>query len=218
MNPRAFVVLTLMSLAGSAAAAQGQTLELSPFAGGALFLQDAVVCEAGSSCLGQPSADELTRRLDNAIAFGAHVGVRWDRIALEGSVVFVPTDMTTAVGTVESSGSQSLVIYSAAVRLDVPMQRFVDGFLVVGGGLKQYTQDDPLTEIGFSEQYEPGTDPMFTAGAGVFMEIGQRTAIRVEGRNNMSKFDGFDATSQAGTRERWQHDLILSVGLTISRY
>jgi len=195
-----------------------QTFEISPFGGGAVFMEDLAVCPANTSCFGQTTTTRVTRGHDTSIALGTHVGVRFTRFALEGTFIFVPTDITTKQAGVESSGGQTILIYGANVRVDIPLRRFFRAFVVGGAGVKQHTKNDPLTEIGFQPQFESGIDAMFNGGGGLLLEISQRLAVRLEVRDYVSKFDAWELTSDAGTLERWQHDLLLTVGTTISSF
>lgn len=145
---------------------------------------------------------------ENALAFGANAGVRWDRLAVEGQLAYVPTNILTEISGIEDvTTDQSILILTGNVLYDILPGDFFDIFLAGGAGIKRYSADDP------SGGFSAGSDFTFNLGAGGRLAVTEALSLRLDVRDHISSFDAFaDVTSDQGAKT--QHDLLITVGLS----
>lgn len=146
---------------------------------------------------------------ENALTLGANAGVRWDRLAVEGQLAYVSTNILTEISDLEDiTTDQSILMLSGNVLYDLIPGSFFDLFVVGGAGIKRYGADDPAG--GFSS----GSDFMFNFGAGGRLAVTEVLSLRLDVRDYVSSFDAFelDPNSQQGART--QHDVLITIGLS----
>lgn len=202
--PRSLVVLGLAVLALPNVVSAQARVEVTAFAGAAVFASDLTDVFGG---------DQIVQSLDNAIAFGAHVGARFSSFSIEGTAAIVPTDLiseSAALG-VAPSVSQTVLMLGVDVLYDLGGEAF-EPFLAAGVGIKSYSADDPLSPPGF----ESGIDPAFNIGVGGRLWITESAAIRIDLRDYISTFDAFDLIPDSGEDAKLQNDLLLTVGISFT--
>jgi opacity protein-like surface antigen len=172
-------------------AAQGIDLELSPFAGGAFFLQDG---PAGVALEGSPAVPPIVEgaRFEDTWGAGATAGVRFnDWLAVEGLLTWVPTWL---IGTNFSDGTDVYAyMYGLNGVLHLPLRGPLQPFagLGVGGATHDY-----------SGSIRSHTSRMATLVGGVSYHLDEGRSIRIQARDFVTPFD--DAVP--GARGGWQHD------------
>lgn len=197
--------MLVCSLLASAALAPGVSaqsrFELTPFAGAFLPLAD--LTDAFGS-------DNVVQSHSSAVTFGAHAGVRFSALSIEGTFAYVGTNLDSEGSGVTISEDQTILIFGGSLLYNIEASRFMEFFLAAGAGIKSYSADDPLSPPGF----EAGSDFMYNAGGGMRIFISPTTAIRVDVRDYMSTFDAFELLSASNQDAKMQHDLLLTVGLS----
>ncbi|MFC1791482.1 outer membrane beta-barrel protein [Gemmatimonadota bacterium] len=187
-------VLTLFAVPALEAQNSPQ-FELTAFAGGALFISDL----AGDNYL-LPGTNERydAPKMDNGIALGGHLGFRFGKVSLEGTLAFIPSSFT---GINSSSAQESIdtnvLIYGASLLYTLPSQnQLMDIFLVGGVGAKTHSPDTGDGETNFGGN----------VGLGLRVWVTPTMALRFEGRDYISPY----------TDGNLQNDLIISAGLSIA--
>ena len=124
-----------------AAPGEAQQFDGTIFAGGALMTQD-LTDEFTVNVDGQVRT--AVQSHDNALALGTHLGVRWDRLAVEGTLAWIPSKLTTKIeGLEDITEDQTILILGGNVLYDILPGRFFDVFVAGGAGVKRYSADDP---------------------------------------------------------------------------
>lgn len=174
---------------------------------------------AGAALMTQDLTDEFTVNVDgqirtavqshdNGLALGAHLGVRWDRLAVEGTLAWIPTNLVTTIEGVEDiTEDQTILILGGSVLYDIVPGRFFDVFVAGGAGVKRYSADDP------GGGFEGGMDFMFNAGLGARLAISETLSIRMDARDYISTFDAFEDIDGSDEDAKMQHDILITVGL-----
>jgi opacity protein-like surface antigen len=191
---------TLMLLAAHTASAQAPPvkLELTPFAGGALFLSELPSAFQLDTDFGGTTT--LTGvEFDNALVFGGRAGLRIaDRFGIGASVLYSPLTYSTSTATGQDGG---LYAYGADFSYHaIDLSERIAPFIVAGVGAKSYD----------FEGADLKTDFMWNAGAGLDVALTRNVGIRFEARDYMSLFDPMID----GLDEELQHDIVLSAGLS----
>ena len=146
---------------------------------------------------------------ENALTFGANAGVRWDRLAVEGQLAYVPTSILTELSGIEDiTTDQTILMLSGNVLYDLVQGSFFDLFVAAGAGIKQYSADDPAG--GFSS----GSDVMFNFGGGGRLAVTEVLSLRLDVRDYLSSFDAFESDPNSEQGARYQHDVLVTIGLS----
>lgn len=184
----------------------GQQFEGSVFAGS--FLPTQNLTEEFSVNVDGATRTALQSH-ENALAFGANAGVRWDRLAVEAQLAYVPTDILTEISGLEDIATpQSILMLSGNVLYDLIQGNFFDLFAVGGAGIKNYSADDPAG--GFSS----GSDFMFNFGGGGRLAVTEVLSLRLDVRDYVSSFDAFETDPNSEQGARYQHDVLVTIGLS----
>jgi hypothetical protein len=200
-SPLALVVLTVCLLPTRHLLAQeGMKFEVTPFVGAFVFpgtlADELLVCEEILTC---DRIQDVSMKA--GVALGAHAGARFGAWSLEGTLAFAPSSFegTSTLGATRSVDT-NLLIYGVDALYTFPSENPLMEFFVVGGiGAKSYSpsEGDGQTSVGGN------------AGAGLRVWMSPSTAVRFEGRDYISSFDGEGSS-------KLQNDILFSVGLTIS--
>lgn len=189
----------VLSVVGQPTAAQDRsTLEITP-----LYVNGFLQGEIAELVVDDETGETFTASLHDAVGYGLIATVRLGpRLSLELSSTVIPTEFS-----VESeSGSEG---FSAGAEMDLNVlaaditYRFrepgspVRPFVTAGGGVKLYDGEDE--------------DATWGIGAGILLEPEWPGTLRVEVRDRISTFDGFDA-------ERTQHDILLGAGIVFGLF
>ena len=200
------VLLAIFQSRGTPLAAQ--TVDGTVFAGGALLTSD--LSEEFTADVGG-GVETAVQSHDNSLALGAHLGVRWSRVAVEGTLAVVPTDLVTDLETSQDiTEDQTILLISGNVLYDIIPGRFFDVFVAAGVGLKSYSADDP------AGGFEAGSDPMFNIGGGARLAITEALSIRADIRDYISSFDAFEDVEGSSFDAQTQHDVLITLGLRYS--
>lgn len=189
------VLALLFSLVQPVQAQSSPQLDLTPFAGGALFVNDLasdmLVCDGGCERIQTP-------KMDNGIAFGAHAGLRFGAWSLEGTAAMVPTSWSgEETGGGQRSVDTSVLILGGNVLYTIPTEnQLMEVFLAAGGGIKSHSPDEG----------DSATNPMGNVGLGLRVFISPSMALRFEGRDYISPYEDGNV----------QNDLLVTVGLSFS--
>lgn len=186
-------------------AANAQVFDGTVFAGAALMTSD--LTEEFSINTGS-AVETAVQSHDNALAVGAHLGVRWSALSLEGTVAVIPTDLVTDLSqSADVTEDQRILILGASALYNFP-GRFFEFFLAAGAGIKSYSADDP------AGGFEAGSDVMFNAGGGARIFLTESLALRADVRDYISTFDAFEADPDSDQPTQTQHDVLLTIGLS----
>jgi opacity protein-like surface antigen len=193
---------TLLLLAAHTASAQAPPvkLELTPFAGGALFVSELPSAFRLDTGLGGTTT--LTGvEFDDAVAFGGRAGLRIaDRFGVGASLLYAPLTYSTSTTSDQDGG-----LYAYGVDFSyhaVDLSERLAPFVVAGVGAKSYDFEDADLK----------TDFMWSAGAGLDVALTRTVGLRLEARDYMSLFDPMID----GLDEKLQHDIVLSAGLSFN--
>ena len=199
-SPLTPVLPTLCLLnAGPLEAQSPVKLELTAFAGAAVFpgtlAEELLVCE-GIVCDRVQDVGMKT-----GIALGAHAGARLGAWSVEGTVAFAPSSFegTSTLGSTRSVET-NLLLYGVDLLFTLPGENpLMEVFLAGGAGAKTHSPSDG----------ESQTNVMGNLGVGLRVWLSPALALRFEGRDYVSSFEGEGASSL-------QNDLLFSVGLNLS--
>lgn len=195
------VTLTLFSVQPVQAQESGGssiTFELTAFAGGALFVSDFgshIVPSAGDERVTEP-------KMENGVVFGAHAGIRFGQVTLEGTFGFVPGSYSG----IQSGGQArtldtNVMLFGGSLLYTLPSEnQMMEVFLAAGAGGKTHSPD-----VG-----DPQTNIYGSIGGGLRIFISPSMALRLEARDYISPYDLSDVDGNL------QNDLLITVGLSIS--
>lgn len=207
-QPRGIAALAVVTLVAAFAAvpAEAQRFDGTVFAGAAFMTQD--LSDEFTVDTGDGTIRTAVQAHENGLAVGAHLGVRWDRFAVEGSVAWVPTKLTTRIDGLEDvTDDQTILMLSANVLYDLYSGSFFDVFAAGGVGVKSYSADDS------GGGFEAGSDAMFNAGLGARMAISPSLSLRLDARDYISSFDAFESIEGSDQSAKTQHDILVTIGL-----
>lgn len=199
-SPLALVVLTLcLAAAGPLKAQLVPKLDVTPFAGAVLFpgtLADEVLVCDGIVC------DRVSDvGMKAGVTFGAHAGARFGAWSVEGTLAFAPSSFegNSILGPTRSVDT-NLLLYGVDVLYTLPGENpLMELFLAAGAGAKTHSPS----------QGESQTNVTGNLGVGLRVWLSPSLALRFEGRDYISSFDGEGGSSL-------QNDLLFSVGLSFS--
>lgn len=174
-------------------------MDLTAFAGAAIFPGDLadelLVCE-GILC------DRIQDvGLKAGVALGAHAGARFGDWSIEGTVAFAPSSFegTSTLGQTVSV-DMNLLLYGVNLLYTIPSDNpLMEVFLVTGVGAKTHSPSDG----------EAQTNVMGNVGVGLRVWLSPTLALRFEGRDYLSSYEGVVGSSL-------QNDLLFTVGLSLS--
>ena len=174
-------------------------MELTAFAGAAVFpgtlADELLVCE-GIVC------DRIQDvGMTAGVAFGAHAGARFGAWSVEGTLAFAPSSIegTSTLGQTVSVDT-NLLLYGLDALYTFPSENPLMEFFVAGGvGAKTHSPSDgdSQTNIGGN------------LGAGLRVWLSPTMAIRFEGRDYISSYEGLSGSAL-------QNDILISVGVSFS--
>ena len=203
---RRFLPLALVALATCLSFAQpleAQTpvkFELTAFAGAAVFpgtlADDLLVCEEILTC---DRIQDVSMKA--GVALGAHAGARFGAWSLEGSLAFAPSSFegTSTLGATRSV-DVNLLIYGLDALYTLPTDNPLMEFFLAGGvGAKTHSPSEG----------ESQTNLGGNVGAGLRVWLSPSTALRFEGRDYISSYEGLTGSSL-------QNDLLITVGIAFS--
>jgi len=174
-------------------------LDVTPFAGAAVFpgdLADEFLLCGGLVC------DRISQvGMKAGVAFGVHGGVRFGAWSVEGTFALVPTSLegTSILGQTVSVDT-NLTLYGVDLLYTLPSDNpLLEIFLAGGAGAKTHSPTDE----------ESQTNVTGNLGAGLRVWLSPSMAVRFEGRDYISSFDGEGGSSL-------QNDILFTVGLSFS--
>ena len=172
--------------------------ELTAFAGGALF-----VSNLGSHIIPSAGDERVTEpKMENGVVFGAHAGLRFGQVSLEGTFGFVPGSYSG----IQSGGQArtldtNVMLFGGSLLYTLPSEnQMMEVFLAAGAGGKTHIPD-----IGDSQ-----TNIYGSIGGGLRIFISPSMALRLEARDYISPYALPDVDGNL------QNDILLTVGLSIS--
>jgi outer membrane beta-barrel protein len=175
--------------------------DLTAFAGAAVFpgtaADEFLVCEG--LVLVCDRIQDATMKA--GVALGLHAGARFGAWSVEGSLAFVPTSLegTSTLGQTVSVDT-NVMMYGADLLYTLPGENpLMEVFLATGIGAKTHSPNEGDSQ----------TNVMGNLGAGVRVWLSPSMAVRFEGRDYISSFDG-----ESGSKLR--NDLLFTVGLSFS--
>jgi len=199
-SPLALLLLALgLSPVQPLGAQTPMQLDITPFAGAAVFpgdlADDLLLCE-GIVC------DRIQGvSMKAGVAFGVHGGVRFGAWSVEGSFALVPTSLegTSILGQTVSVDT-NITLYGVDLLYTLPSENpLLEVFLAGGAGAKTHSPSGEKSQ----------TNLMGNVGAGLRLWLSPSMAVRFEGRDFISSFDGEGSSSL-------QNDILFTVGLSFS--
>lgn len=193
------VLMTCFLVAPPALAQEPMKMELTAFAGAAVFpgslADEFLVCE-GIVC------DRIQDvSMTAGVAFGAHAGARFGPWSVEGTVAFAPSSLegTSTLGPTVSVDT-NLMLYGVDLLYTIPSENpLMEVFLATGLGAKTHSPSDG----------DGQTNVAGNLGVGLRVWLSPTLALRFEGRDYISSFEGEGESSL-------QNDLLFTVGLSLS--
>lgn len=170
-------------------------VEISGFIGGAVFTTSL----AGEDFLLEGTILRFDDpELKGGLALGAHVGYAFGQVAVEGTVMHIPTALSGGdILGVRATVDTNVLIYGVNVLYTLPSQnQLMDVFLTAGLGVKAYSFEAGDSQTNFGGNI----------GAGLKVWITPAMALRFDGRDYISPFKNGNL----------QNDLVLSMGLTFA--
>jgi hypothetical protein len=123
-------------------------------------------------------------------------------------------------GTTAGFTGQAHAVHYDLVFHPGPRKNRIRPYFAAGGGVKifrgtgQETAYRPLMGDGYLTRTQQ-LKPMATAGGGVRIQIGNRMALRIDVRDQITRFPTkIVATAPGRTIDGWLHDLVPSVGFS----
>ncbi|MDH3222275.1 MAG: porin family protein [Gemmatimonadota bacterium] len=199
--------LRVALIAGALAALSAPTLvaqvelEVTPFAGGTVFLAD----PPNQFQLGRTQGSPLTVQggsFDDAWTLGVNAGVRFaETWAVEGMFSWIPTSLNARSGLLGKEDINGYM-YGVTLLYYVPVDWPVTPFLGLGVGGETFDYDTP----GLKTENEY----MGNVVGGLFLPVTDVFGVRFEARDCFARFDSGIATVD----DAWENDLMLSVGFS----
>lgn len=196
----------ILSLAGSlvlAVPVAAQSLmdyTLTPRVGGTFALADL----PESFRIDGPDNVVHNHEFDPAMLYGAAIGLRFmEGFSVEGSFAWAPMNLSPRTG---NGRAIDVNVFTYALSgLVFARSGRVEPFLAIGIGGKSYDWD----VSGANNEH----DIALQFGGGLEYALGETVALRLDARDHMSQF----SSELENDDKVIQHDLLLQVGLTISR-
>ena len=196
----ALIVLAASLVPSSPLKAQApMKLDLTAFAGAAVFptnLADVLLVCEGILC---DRVQDVGMKA--GVALGAHAGARFGAWSIEGTLAFAPSSFegTSTLGPTVSVDT-NLLLYGVDLLYTIPSDNpLMEVFLATGVGAKTHSPSDG----------ESQTNAMGNLGVGLRVWLSPTLALRFEGRDYISSFEGEGSSSL-------QNDLLFTVGLSLS--
>jgi len=192
-------MLGLMALGAPAEAQTSVEFELSPFAGGTLFLTD-LPNQFHVQRRGQSDVEIEGGRYQDAFTLGANAGIRLnDRFGFEAFFAWLPTTLEARSGIANDVDLDGFM-YGLTFLYHFNTER-VRPFLGAGAGGETFD----YSALGWDRH----TEFMTNLVAGANVAITPSTAIRLEARDCITWFD----PHISGVSRTVENDLMLTVGL-----
>jgi hypothetical protein len=168
------------------------TFELTAFAGGALPLSDLAdfIVPPGGERIENP-------KMENGVALGAHAGLRFGQLSLEGTFGFIPSSYSGNTTGGQVSIDTDILLFGGSLLYTLPSSnQLMEIFLAGGAGGKTHSPSEGDSQ----------TNVFGSLGAGLRVFVSPSVALRFEARDYISPF----------TDGNLQNDLLITVGLSIS--
>jgi hypothetical protein len=195
----------------AAGAAQAQTRDFGVVAGGA-FLR-------GIPVQGAPA--DTSAGYQPGVAGGVLLGQDYDHWGGEIRYLFEQRDLrVTSGGQTASLAGQAHVLYYDVIYNTRSRESRVRPYLAMGGGMKLFrgTGEDeayrPLMQYAYLTRARE-LEPMLSVGGGVKWPVGKRMMLRVECRDQITRFpQKLIAPAPGMTLKGWLNDFVPTVGLS----
>ena len=174
-------------------------MEFTAFAGAMIFPGDLASELLG--CMGLVCDRIQDVGMKAGVAVGAHAGARFGPWSVEGTLAFAPSSVegVSTLGPTVSMDT-NLLIYGVDVLYTLPSENPLMEFFLAGGlGAKTHSPAD----------WESQTNVTGNLGGGVRVWMSPTMALRFEGRDYISSFEGEGES-------KLQNDLLFTVGLSYS--
>ena len=168
------------------------TFELTAFAGGALFMSDLAdfIVPPGEERMENP-------KMGNGVALGAHAGLRFGQVSMEGTLGFIPGSYSGTTTGGQMSIDTNVMLFGGSLLYTLPSEnQLMEVFLAGGAGGKIHSPSEGDSQ----------TNVYGSVGAGLRIFMSQSMALRFEARDYISPY----------TDGNLQNDLLITVGLSIS--
>jgi len=128
--------------------------------------------------------------------------------------------LTAADGTAVSFGGQAHVVQYDVVFHTRPRNEKIRPYVAMGGGIKLYrgtgteTAYRPLMDYAYLTRTQE-LKPMFAVGGGVKVRMSRRTTLRIDLRDQITRFPEKVIAPAPGTKlSGWLHDFLPAVGIS----
>jgi len=176
-------------------------LEITPFAGGTLFLADPPAQFALGRTMGTPLVVH-GGSFENAWTLGMNVGFRVeDRWAVEGLFSWIPTKLSATSGLAGPEDVHGYMYGVTALRY-FPLSPKVHPFMGVGVGGETFVYET----LGLESE----TEFMGNVVGGLYFPVSDGIGLRLEARDCFARFN----SGLASVNDAWENDLMLTMGMS----
>lgn len=197
-----FVAMASVLAAFAASEVQAQIeLEITPFAGGTVFLADPPSQFALGRTTGNPLIVE-DGAFDNAWTLGMNAGIRVNETwALEGMFSWIPTKLSATNGLVSAEDVNGYM-YGITALYYIPLRAPVSFFVGAGAGGETFD----YATAGLKSE----TEFMGNVVGGLFVSLTDAIGMRLEARDCFARFN----SGVTSVKDTWENDLMMTVGLS----